>query len=104
MGPEGASIIASADGGSRASGTAGSFIASSCGLYAPTLRRIVLRPVSGWDILPKAEKCPSLGRGYRALANQVGKRYICGTCGSEMIVTKAGVGALGCCDGPMKLK
>jgi len=38
------------------------------------------------------------------LANQVGKRYICGVCNSEMIVTKAGAGALMCCSQPMKLK
>ncbi|MBI4302512.1 MAG: desulfoferrodoxin [Chloroflexi bacterium] len=38
------------------------------------------------------------------VANQAGKRYVCGKCGSEMIVTKAGDGNLACCGEPMKLK
>lgn len=38
------------------------------------------------------------------MANQVGKRYMCTKCGSEFIVTKAGAGALICCDQPMQLK
>ena len=38
------------------------------------------------------------------MANQVGKRYMCTQCGSEMIVTKAGPGGLTCCSQPMKLK
>ena len=35
------------------------------------------------------------------MANQTGKRYVCGVCGTEMLVTKAGDGALACCDQPM---
>ena len=38
------------------------------------------------------------------MANQVGKRYMCTVCGAEFIVTKAGAGALTCCDKPMQLK
>jgi desulfoferrodoxin-like iron-binding protein len=38
------------------------------------------------------------------VANQVGKRYLCGKCGTEMIVTKAGDGELSCCSQPMTLK
>jgi hypothetical protein len=38
------------------------------------------------------------------LANQVGKRYMCSKCNSEMIVTKAGGGELGCCGQQMQLK
>lgn len=38
------------------------------------------------------------------MANQVGKRYICATCGSEFLVTKGGGGALTCCNQPMALK
>jgi desulfoferrodoxin-like iron-binding protein len=38
------------------------------------------------------------------LANQVGKRYQCTKCNSEMIVTKAGDGGLGCCGQPMQQK
>ena len=38
------------------------------------------------------------------MANQVGKRYHCGTCNSEMIVTKGGEGELACCGETMKQK
>ncbi|GAF87224.1 unnamed protein product [marine sediment metagenome] len=38
------------------------------------------------------------------MANQVGKRYQCTKCGTEMIVTKGGEGNLSCCDQPMQLK
>ncbi|MBI5284839.1 MAG: desulfoferrodoxin [Chloroflexi bacterium] len=38
------------------------------------------------------------------VANQVGKRYQCTKCNTEMIVTKAGDGALGCCGQPMQQK
>lgn len=38
------------------------------------------------------------------MANQVGKRYVCSTCGSELLVTKAGAGILSCCGQPMQLK
>lgn len=39
-----------------------------------------------------------------ALANQVGKRYVCSVCGSEFLVTKGGSGTLTCCNQPMNLK
>tara|TARA_Y100000588_G_scaffold381566_2_gene467453 strand:- start:158 stop:367 length:210 start_codon:yes stop_codon:yes gene_type:complete len=35
------------------------------------------------------------------MANDMGKRYTCGNCGSQVIVTKAGDGGLICCDKPM---
>jgi hypothetical protein len=39
------------------------------------------------------------------MANQVGKRYLCGVCNSEMIVTKGSAeGHLSCCGQPMQLK
>ena len=38
------------------------------------------------------------------MANETGKRYICGKCGSEFIVTKAGDGSIMCCGQPMDLK
>jgi len=38
------------------------------------------------------------------VANQVGKRYQCTKCNTEMIVTKGGTGALGCCGQPMQQK
>jgi desulfoferrodoxin-like iron-binding protein len=39
-----------------------------------------------------------------SVANETGKRYQCGKCGSEFIVTKGGNGALQCCGQPMQLK
>ncbi|GBD13111.1 hypothetical protein HRbin24_01134 [bacterium HR24] len=38
------------------------------------------------------------------MANQVGKRYQCGVCGSEFIVTRGGEGQLHCCGQPMQMK
>jgi desulfoferrodoxin-like iron-binding protein len=38
------------------------------------------------------------------VANQVGKRYQCAKCGTEMIVTKGGEGDLSCCGQPMTIK
>jgi desulfoferrodoxin-like iron-binding protein len=38
------------------------------------------------------------------MANQLGKVYICRKCGSQVIVTKGGTGALKCCGGPMEQK
>ena len=33
--------------------------------------------------------------------NQLGKRYKCQTCGTEVLCTKAGEGAIFCCDKEM---
>ncbi len=38
------------------------------------------------------------------MANQVGKRYRCTKCGSEMIITKGGSGTITCCGQPMEQK
>lgn len=38
------------------------------------------------------------------MANQTGKRYVCETCGAEMLVTRGGDGNLICCDRPMQLR
>ncbi|MCH8200955.1 MAG: desulfoferrodoxin [Chloroflexi bacterium] len=38
------------------------------------------------------------------MANQVGKRYLCAKCNTEMIVTKGGEGELACCGETMKQK
>lgn len=44
-------------------------------------------------------------RGGRSrVANQVGKRYQCTKCGTEMIVTKGGNGELSCCGQVMQQK
>jgi desulfoferrodoxin-like iron-binding protein len=38
------------------------------------------------------------------MPTQVGKRYFCEQCSSEMLVTRAGEGALSCCGQPMQLR
>lgn len=38
------------------------------------------------------------------MANEIGKRYSCGKCGGEVIVTKAGTGAVNCCGQAMEIK
>lgn len=38
------------------------------------------------------------------MANQLGKVYGCGKCGSQVIVTKGGDGTLKCCGEPMQKK
>jgi desulfoferrodoxin-like iron-binding protein len=38
------------------------------------------------------------------MANQLGKVYICGKCGSQVIVTKGGTGELKCCGAPLEQK
>lgn len=35
------------------------------------------------------------------MANQLGKRYRCSVCGTEVLCTKAGTGAAVCCDKEM---
>lgn len=37
------------------------------------------------------------------MANQLGKRFQCEKCGSEVLCIKAGEGAVECCDGAMEL-
>ena len=38
------------------------------------------------------------------MANQLGKRFTCEDCGSEVLCTKAGTGAVTCCGKEMQLK
>ena len=38
------------------------------------------------------------------MANETGKRYVCANCGSEMLVTRGGDGAISCCGQPMQLR
>jgi hypothetical protein len=38
------------------------------------------------------------------MANQLGKRYLCEKCGTEVLCNKPGVGAIECCDIEMKIK
>lgn len=45
-----------------------------------------------------------LERERATMANQLGKMYVCGKCGSQVIVTKAGTGTLKCCGQEMEQK
>ena len=38
------------------------------------------------------------------MANQLGKRYTCETCGSSVLCTKSGDGEIECCDAKMELQ
>ena len=38
------------------------------------------------------------------MATQMGKKYVCATCGAEFMVTKAGSGDLSCCGAAVKAK
>ena len=38
------------------------------------------------------------------MATQLGKRYLCDACGTEILCNKPGAGAVTCCDHEMKLK
>ena len=38
------------------------------------------------------------------MANELGKRYICGNCGSSVLCTKAGEGEINCCEAQMELQ
>ena len=43
-------------------------------------------------------------KGGADMANEMGKRYRCAKCGTELIVTRAGNGAVTCCGQPMEKK
>ncbi|MER3421074.1 MAG: hypothetical protein C4290_11365 [Chloroflexota bacterium] len=47
---------------------------------------------------------PQTERWEAGVANQVGKRYQCTKCNTEMIVTRGGNGQLECCGQPMQMK
>ncbi len=38
------------------------------------------------------------------MANQLGRRYVCSKCGTQVLITKAGEGLLTCCDANMELQ
>ena len=38
------------------------------------------------------------------MANQLGKRYVCPTCGSSVLCTKSGDGVINCCETEMELQ
>lgn len=38
------------------------------------------------------------------MSNQLGKRYLCEKCGSEVLCTKGGDGKINCCDQEMDIK
>ena len=43
-------------------------------------------------------------KGGTDMANEMGKRYRCAKCGTELIVTRAGTGKVICCKQPMEKK
>jgi hypothetical protein len=54
----------------------------------------------------RADSIPNPGESgaFHDMANNLGKVYICGKCGSQVIVTKGGTGELKCCGGSMEQK
>ncbi len=38
------------------------------------------------------------------MSNTLGKRYVCESCGTEVLCNKPGQGSIGCCGGEMKIK
>ena len=38
------------------------------------------------------------------MATQLGKRYVCDSCGTEILCNKPGSGSIACCDHDMKVK
>ncbi|MDP2952373.1 MAG: hypothetical protein Q8O76_03555 [Chloroflexota bacterium] len=38
------------------------------------------------------------------MANQLGKRFVCDKCGTQVLVTKAGDGAVQCCEQAMTMQ
>ncbi len=52
------------------------------------------------------ERLPPLGAFWyaRRMGTQLGKRYLCEACGTEILCNKAGGGNVMCCDHEMKLK
>ena len=38
------------------------------------------------------------------MPNQLGKRFTCEVCGSQVLITKAGSGAVWCCEHEMKMQ
>ncbi len=54
--------------------------------------------------MEKTELKLNAGTIERPIGTQLGKRYMCGKCGTEVLCNKAGTGTLECCGEPMKLK
>jgi hypothetical protein len=44
------------------------------------------------------------GPMQKATGTQLGKRYFCENCGTEVLCSKAGTGTRECCGQPMKIK
>ena len=41
---------------------------------------------------------------HNPMSNQLGKRYVCETCGSSVLCTKSGDGEITCCDATMEIQ
>ncbi|TEU00609.1 MAG: hypothetical protein E3J29_01755 [Dehalococcoidia bacterium] len=48
-------------------------------------------------------RCSRSSRGRQAVANQLGKRFQCESCGTEVLCIKASEGSVVCCGKPMEL-
>jgi hypothetical protein len=69
--------------------------------------RAVLIPIGILD--PRFYRAPDTHESRRRsrecqMANQLGKRYLCEKCGTEVLCNKPGNGAIECCDAEMKIK
>jgi desulfoferrodoxin-like iron-binding protein len=65
------------------------------------------RPLSGTYhiLLSTHDSALSIALGKElCMPNQMGKRYMCGKCGVEVIITKAGGGTVVCCGQDMVMK
>jgi len=56
-----------------------------------------------WAAHDLEELALSFIKGVMVMANQLGKRFVCEKCGTQVLCTKAGEGAVQCCDQDMKL-
>jgi len=59
---------------------------------------------NGWLLENDSALLERHSGGESIMANQVGKRYRCEKCGTELIVTRPGDGQVKCCGQPMVLK
>lgn len=57
-----------------------------------------------WDAGATQSQGMVLRRGVNDMAVQLGKRYLCETCGTEVLCNKPGAGPLICCDREMGVK
>jgi len=64
----------------------------------------VLPAADGFEDLDHLQLNRPIFREEIAMANELGKRYICPNCGSNVLCTKGGEGEIQCCDTEMELQ